>query len=369
MVIHYLLHATALTDRWPPWLQWAYFPIQAVLLIVIGWDHLDAGLVIGLALALCAEAPILITRPRPVMAAIACCLAGLAASLAWHVPATVVWNTTDYLSLVMFVIGGTLLLVLQRRANAQQRRLNAELTAAATRIQELTRETERRRIARDLHDTLSQGLVGVTMQLQAGIAHLEGGHTQRALPIFNGAVEQARATLGQARAAIHDLRSNAIPQDDHADPDLRQVLQAAVDRFGPLLTCAMELHIDQAQDGSSRTTPILASQLPLVARVVDEALTNVARHAQAGHIDVTAREDIGCVIVEVRDDGIGFCPGLPGEAKGYGLLGMAERARLAGCDLDIETAPGHGTLIRLRIPSCPGSAEPRAPAGYSGARP
>lgn len=355
MVLHYLLHAIALTERWPPRLRWAYFPLQAALLAVISSTYLDTGLVIGLTLALCAEAPVLLSRPRPVMAAVACCGAGFAASLAWHDPATVVWNTTDYLSMVLFVIGGALLLASQRQAHARQRRLNAELTAAAARIEELTREAERRRIARDLHDTLSQGLVGVTMQLQAAITHLERGRDRRAMPILRGAVSRAQATLGEARAAIRDLRLD--------EPvSLRQVLQTSVDRFSPVLDCAVELHIEPALDRPGPAARSLRGRLPLVARVAEEALANIAQHSRAGRATVAARHEGEDILIEVRDDGIGLRSGQPVEARGYGLVGMAERAELAGCRLEVESAESRGTVIRLRLPASPHAVTPHIPA-------
>jgi len=357
MVIHYLLHVTALTDRWPPHLQWAYFPLQAALLATISATYLDTGLVIGLTLALCAEAPVLLSQPRPVMAAVACGGAGFAASVAWHDPATVVWNTTDYLSMVLFVIGGALLLTVQRQAHARQQRLNAELTAAAARIEELTREAERRRIARDLHDTLSQGLVGVTMQLQAAMTHLERGHNPRAMPILRSAVGRAQATLSEARAAIRDLRM-VTAQDEPAGLD--QVLQAAVDRLGPMLDCSVELHVDPALDQCGPAAPSLRGSLTLVARVTEEALANIAQHAHASHASVTARPDGGQIVVEIRDDGIGLRPHQPARAGGYGLVGMAERARLAGGRLDVESAADRGTVIRLWLPVCAGTTQAAA---------
>lgn len=367
MVIHYLLHVTALIDRWPPRLRWAYFPVQAVLIAMISSTYLDTGLVIGLTLALCAEAPVLLRGLRPVLAAVACAGAAFAVSLAWHDPATVVWNTTDYLSMVLFVVGGALLLTSQRQAHARQQRLNAELTAAAARIEDLTREAERRRIARDLHDTLSQGLVGVTMQIQAAITHLERGSGRQdgpATPILRGAVRRAQATLDEARAAIRDLRTATAK-----DEPLRQVLQAAVGRLSPVLDCAVELHIDPALEDPGPGALITREHLPLMARVAEEALANIAQHARAGHAAVTARYQDGQVLIEIADDGIGMPSSQPvtsGKAGGYGLVGMTERAQLAGCRLEVESTPDHGTLVRLRLPAgLDAAALPTTPAGLA----
>jgi len=83
-------------------------------------------------------------------------------------------------------------------------------------------------------------------------------------------------------------------------------------------------------------------------RIVQEALSNVARHARARHVDVTLTEQDVAIEVTVRDDGIGF--NVEQQRTGIGLVGMAERAELAGGRLDIESAPGEGTTLRARFP-------------------
>jgi signal transduction histidine kinase len=85
-------------------------------------------------------------------------------------------------------------------------------------------------------------------------------------------------------------------------------------------------------------------------RIAQEALTNVARHAGADHVDVTLEVDGASLVLMVADDGKGFDPGLLTENEGLGLAGMRERAALVGGALDVATAPGQGTRIALSIP-------------------
>ncbi|NLG27828.1 MAG: sensor histidine kinase, partial [Chloroflexi bacterium] len=87
-----------------------------------------------------------------------------------------------------------------------------------------------------------------------------------------------------------------------------------------------------------------------VYRVVQEALTNVARHAEATRVDVVLTRRDGRVIAIVEDDGAGFDPSGAGDGQGLGLVGMRERAELLGGTLTVESSPGQGTTIYLEVP-------------------
>jgi signal transduction histidine kinase len=82
---------------------------------------------------------------------------------------------------------------------------------------------------------------------------------------------------------------------------------------------------------------------------VQEALTNIAKHAGAGHLDIELLREDGGVMVSIRDDGRGFDPGVP--TSGFGLVGMRERVTLVGGTVDIESQEGKGTLVRALIPA------------------
>ena len=214
-----------------------------------------------------------------------------------------------------------------------------ELAEYAARVEDLTLAAERQRMARELHDTLAQGLAGLILQLEAANSHLASGRAERAKGILVQAMARARDTLADARSAIGDLRqSAAIPED------LTEAVREEADRFATAtgIACTLDL----------ATLPPLPDDIREHAlRVVSEGLTNVARHAQASQVWVRLASGDDGLEVEVRDDGVGFDPADAAAQSGhYGLLGMRERARLAGGTLVVESAPGKGTTLRLNVP-------------------
>jgi len=250
------------------------------------------------------------------------------------------WLKSDYVVLVLFAIGYLLLYVQQVRLHGRLSVAHAALRASATRIEELTVLAERQRMARELHDTLAQGLTGVLMQLQAASARLRGGRYERAQEAVQQAMAEARTALATARSAIDDLRVVELTA-----AELPQAAHTAVERFSAAtgIVCAVDL------------AALAAVPVPLhhhVLRAIGEGVANVARHAQATHVWIEAAHCDGAITVAVRDDGIGFAPEVvAGQGGHYGLLGLRERARLAGGQLEIRSAPGAGTTIRLSIPN------------------
>ncbi len=231
-------------------------------------------------------------------------------------------------------------------ARDQAQRLLRELETAhgqladyAERVQDLTLTTERQRMARELHDTLAQGLAGLILQLEAANSHLSSGHHDRAQVIVQQAMARARATLADARRAIDDLRQDAV-----APSDLATSLHREANRFTTAtgIACQVEMAL----------LPALPDAIcEHVLRVVAEGLTNIARHAQATQAWVNVAKADQHIEIEVRDNGIGFDPASDSAQPGhYGLLGMRERARLAGGTLEIASASGQGTRLKLHLP-------------------
>ncbi len=235
------------------------------------------------------------------------------------------------------LIAGTVivLVMLYNRADAERLRaeaLTAELRASTAQVAALTRRAERQRMARELHDTLAQGLIGITLQLEAARGHLERDNPARALAILDQALTSARGTLASSRQAIDDLRRNP--------DDLASEIGARAARF--------------TRETGVRSTVEIGGEVALPAeareqllRVLDEALANVARHAQAGHVLVQFTDDGDGLSLRVADDGRGFDPDAVRDGH-YGLIGMRERAALLGGCLTIESTPGR-TVILLEV--------------------
>lgn len=241
----------------------------------------------------------------------------------------------------------TLLLYVQQSQQAHERTMallreldeaHAQLSAYTLRVEELTVTTERQRIARDLHDTLIQGVTGLLMQLGVVRAQLRHQKVERAQVLLEQVMEQASDALADARCAIGDLRSGRTRSDD-----VVEVVQEEISRF--TTTTGLCCHADIAAL-STLPTPCCEH----VVRVISEGLTNVARHAQANVVWIQATAQKSLLTLQVRDNGIGFDPEtISAEMGKYGLLGMRERARLIGGQLEIISTKGEGTTLCFHI--------------------
>jgi two-component system, NarL family, sensor histidine kinase YdfH len=212
---------------------------------------------------------------------------------------------------------------------------NQQLTEYAARVEDLTIANERQRMARELHDTLSQGLAGLILQLEAVDAHLGNNRPEKAHAIISNTMVQARATLADARRAIDDLRQTS-------GDDLETALCLEISRFTEATGIPCIYHADQA--------PRLPDPVKeTVVRAVAEGLTNVARHARATEASINLVATSTALKVEIKDNGAGFDPANVPSGH-YGLIGIRERVRLTGGQLSVESAPQKGTILQIEIP-------------------
>ena len=321
----------------------SYLALQALLVFVITWYPRDFGIVMSLYPSLLGIAVGMMRDKRQMAWAVVICL-GLAA-----LNLVLMFGWESLLSWLLFAPPLTLFVVIyvvlygrqvEAREHAQTllRDLEVahrELADYAARVEDLTLSAERQRMARELHDTLAQGVAGLVLQLEAVDSHLAAGRAERAQSIVRQAMARARATLADARRAIDDLR--IVPSGD----DLTDALRHEVTRFADAtgIPCAFDFTL---------TGSLPEATAEHLVRIVAEGLTNIARHAQAARAGVTVTESGAGVTIEVGDDGVGFDPTSAFDRSGhYGLLGMRERARLAGGTLTVESAPGAGTRVKI----------------------
>lgn len=210
---------------------------------------------------------------------------------------------------------------------------NAKLAASAARIEALTLQNERQRMARELHDTLVQGVAGHVLQLEAIKAHLASNRTERAAAIVEQAILRARTTLAESRAAIDDLR--AIPTD------IAEAVRQKTERFEQSagIPCELEISVSENQ------LPVETTDHAL--NILSESLTNILRHAEATRVQVRFFIRRQAMELEVRDNGRGFDVNRQ-TAGHYGLIGMHERARLTGGMLTVESGAG-GTCVQFAV--------------------
>ncbi len=211
---------------------------------------------------------------------------------------------------------------------------------------------ERQRMAREIHDTLAQGLTGIITQLQA--AEQAGQDPAERRRHFDAAVTLARESLTEARRSVHALRPEALET-----ALLGEALAAVADRW----TERSGVPVQVTTTGTVR--PITPEAESALLRTAQEALANVAKHAAATRVGLTLSYMDDEVILDVRDDGRGFDPApVSGAAGGFGLVAMRQRIEGLSGTLDVESEPGLGTAISARVPAEPaGTAAEPARAG------
>jgi len=257
------------------------------------------------------------------------------------------WNTSRTLLLgtipmVIFVV--IYVTLYMRQSNAREKALslaaelenaNRQLSEYAAQVEDLTIANERQRMARELHDTLSQGLAGLILQLEAADAHLIANRNDKAQSIIISAMEQARFTLADARRAIDDLRQPSLD-------DLESALRREIDRFSNATGIPIHFYADQ-------TPPLPAPVKETLIRAVAESLSNIAQHAEAQNVEVHVRVKDKTISVTIKDDGQGF-DALSIPSGHYGILGIKERILLINGNLEIQSENGKGTVLKIEIP-------------------
>lgn len=220
-------------------------------------------------------------------------------------------------------------------------RLHHSITAA---------EQERRRWARELHDETLQSLAGLQVVLSSG---LRRGSPEALAAAVRDAVDQISSEIDNLRNLITELRPAALDE-----LGLQPAVEALAARTATIEGFAVDTAIDLAY-GSGREPERLSSDLESAAyRLVQEALTNAAKHARPEKVEIELSEQDGTLELVVRDDGVGFDAGQP--TGGFGIVGMRERVALAGGKFEVSSTPDGGTVVRVLLPVR--GNEPRAEA-------
>ncbi|MBX6752362.1 MAG: sensor histidine kinase [Micromonosporaceae bacterium] len=234
----------------------------------------------------------------------------------------------------------------------------AENAALHARLMEQAREAgvldERARLAREIHDTIAQGLAGVVAQLEA--AEAAEGDPRLHQRHIDTARTLARETLAEARRSVQALAP------------ARLVGARLPDAIAEMARAwAQTTHVTVHVDATGDVRALLPDLEVTLFRVAQEALANVGKHAKAttAWLTLTYMEDV--VVLDVRDDGVGFDPGArpgPGAGTGYGLSAMEQRVLRVSGTFTVESAPGEGTAVSASVPAIP--AEAGAVSGPAG---
>jgi signal transduction histidine kinase len=216
-------------------------------------------------------------------------------------------------------------------------------------------ESERSRWARELHDDTLQDLGALHLALQAEAARSDPERLGEAVAEIgdqlDGVIDRLQILLSELRPAALDVLG--------LGPALESLIQRIGERAGLRIEHRISFTVEQA-DLEGRLTPDLEAT---AFRLVQEALNNVAKHAEASRVVLSVVEDEGMLRIRVRDDGVGFDP--ERVKDGFGLLGMRERVELADGSIEILSRPGAGTEVRAELP-LKRAADLERPIGESG---
>jgi signal transduction histidine kinase len=212
---------------------------------------------------------------------------------------------------------------------------NARLYAKA---HDMAALEERHRLARELHDSVTQALYGVTMCAEAAASLLEAGQQETATTYLREVRETAQDALREMRLLIFELRPPVLAEEG-LEGALRARLTAVEGRVSGLSTT-----IDVRGELS-----IPAPVEEALYGIAQETLNNIYKHARATSISLSLQQVGQKVTMQIRDNGIGFDPAATAGHGGLGLNGMAERATQVGGDLTVESTPGSGTTVRVEV--------------------
>lgn len=231
------------------------------------------------------------------------------------------------------------LLILTRKMDTFKK-ADAQLHSLTARLSEVE-EAERARLARELHDRVGQNLTALSINLNILQSMVPSANSQAVRPLFTHAQELVEQTAAQIRDVMGELRPSVL--DDYG-------LVAALRWYGDKVGERVGITITVNHDLPHRLPAVI--ELPIF-RILQEALTNVIKHTQAKHVVIDLNKKDDFTEVAMTDDGSGFI--MPQEegsidSHGWGLSIMKERAEAFGATLDIESKPGEGTKVTIKIP-------------------
>ena len=223
----------------------------------------------------------------------------------------------------------------------ERRQLEDQLRALSARVESI-REDERTGIAREIHDELGQALTALKMDVAWIMRRMSADSAVTAAVLTDKLTSMAAMTddtIGQVRRISAELRPGVL-DDLGLFSALEWQAQEFEKRTGTL--CVIHSNMQDMRIDRDRSTALF--------RIFQEALTNVARHANAGHVDVRLERDDAAIRLSVHDDGSGISANAARGPSSLGLLGIRERARRLGGTADIEPTEPHGTLVSVSLP-------------------
>lgn len=248
----------------------------------------------------------------------------------------------EIVRLLVFLAEGSFLslLVQKWRAATDELRTSREELRALTRHQQTVREAEQKRIALEIHDELGQALTGLKLDMHLIRRDVESsGPSEKVIDRIDGLSHQVDQTIESVRRIASEIRPSIL--DDFGLIAALEWQSAEFERKSGV-ECTFNTNSDSTLFDTDTDSAVF--------RIFQEALTNISRHAEASNVMITLDRRPEDVLLRIEDNGRGIDPENAARSKSLGLLGMRERARLIGANIDVQPAPTGGTLVELVVP-------------------
>jgi signal transduction histidine kinase len=248
------------------------------------------------------------------------------------------YHRLTFIRFIVFLFTGYVVVRIMRLLRAERQALqaaNRKLENHLAALEQLTVSRERNRVARELHDTLAHTLSGVAVQLEA-VDSLWTSDREQAHNLLLHSLRATRDGLTETRNAIQALRAAPL-----ADLGLVRALQDYAETTAGRAGFKLEMNLPKSLAG----LPLEVEQC--FYRIGQEAIENVARHAQAKVLQVKLAGTGADLCMEISDDGVGFDPRAVEAGRHFGMQGMHERAQLIRAALEMVSRPGQGTHLSL----------------------
>ncbi|MEQ9825635.1 MAG: sensor histidine kinase [Puniceicoccaceae bacterium] len=250
----------------------------------------------------------------------------------WWNAERIAWMLSAFLVAALVMIAAIVWISRQHMRDQEHQRAMAEAEFSAI-------LNERNRVAREIHDTLSQGLGSISMQLELARTHADELSSE-VRNHLGTAHRLTREALAEARNSIWNMRSHVLEKGDLVD---------ALSRILDQLTKGLEVIAEVRAEGNRRRlSPMVENNL---LRIGQEGITNAIKHAQPSRIELTLAYEPRRVRLYIRDDGIGFeaAKQTRPQSGSFGLVGIRERVHLLGGSVDMQSSPGSGTTICVTV--------------------
>jgi signal transduction histidine kinase len=242
-------------------------------------------------------------------------------------------RTISFIAVGVFI---SLIVARLREQRESLREANANLTHYASTLEQLTVSRERNRLARELHDTLAHSLTAISVSLETAKAYFDLDPV-KTRDLLDKSLDATRTGVEETRRALKALRSNALE-----DMGLRLAIQRAAE------SAAARFHLDLKLDLQNPGPSLSPDVEQTIYRIAQESIENIVNHSHAKKFSIHL-ESNGHTTLTIQDDGDGFDMNAEKSTGHFGLVGMRERAELAGGKLKIESEKGKGTKVVLTI--------------------